>query len=125
MIQSPLLAQLAWLQHGFGTRVDVWSSTNSAQVKQIHSGIVWAVDQLGLAGEGDALISSTPGLDLAIRTADCYPILLADSRTHVVAAIHAGWRGTAAKIAVAAMGKMQSLYGSEPADLYAAIGPGI
>jgi YfiH family protein len=125
MISSPLLAELPWLVHGFGTREGAWSSTNAASVKQIHSGVVWTAEHAGVAGEGDAMVTATPGLDISIRTADCYAILLADSRRRAVAAIHAGWRGTAARIVEAAIAKMHALYGSEAGDLYAAIGPGI
>lgn len=75
--------------------------------------------------EGDALVTITPGQFVAIRTADCLPILIADERLHAVAAVHAGWRGTVAGVAVAAVREMESRFGSRPEDLHVAIGPGI
>ena len=95
-------------------------------LKQIHSGSVLFADRdFGCVGEGDALISGQPGRTLSIRTADCLPILLADRRTGAVAAIHAGWRGTVAQIAPAAVSRMTEEFGSKPEDIIAAIGPGI
>lgn len=74
---------------------------------------------------GDAHMTAAPGLLLAILTADCLPILIADARQRVVAAIHAGWRGTLKRIAEKAVGRMRFLYDSRPEDLRVAIGPGI
>src|SRR5580704_17765446 len=96
-----------------------------ASLKQIHSGIVLLGDQIGCAGEGDALVTGLAGVPVSVRTADCYPILLADDRNHAVAAVHAGWRGTAAHIAIRTLQEMRRLYGSEASDIHAAIGPGI
>jgi YfiH family protein len=96
-----------------------------ASLKQIHSGIVLAARGIGCAGEGDALLSNRPEIPVSIRTADCLPILLADRRTGAVAAVHAGWRGTVARIAPGAVARMQEDFGSRPEDLVAAIGPGI
>lgn len=96
-----------------------------ASVKQIHSGIVLLGDQIGCAGEGDALVTARAGVAVSVRTADCYPILLADERHRAVAAVHAGWRGTAARIAIRTLEEMHRLYGTSAADVYAAIGPGI
>ena len=62
---------------------------------------------------------------MSIRTADCYPILLADTRSRAVAAIHAGWRGTAAHIVLKTLEKMRTDYGTDPVDVVAAVGPGI
>jgi YfiH family protein len=116
---------LPWIDHGFGTRPWTPDTSAMATVRQIHSNQVLAVAQPGLAGEADALISYIPGLTLSIRTADCYPILIADPQTRSVAAIHAGWRGTAGRIVAETMAKMQADFGSRPQDLHAAIGPGI
>jgi polyphenol oxidase len=96
------------------------------QVKQIHSSIVYRVDAAAsepLAGDG--LISNTPGLLLAIKTADCVPVLLVDIERRVVGAFHAGWRGTVARIAEKGIGEMRRQFGSVPRDLRAAIGPSI
>jgi YfiH family protein len=75
--------------------------------------------------QADALATRTPGLLLGVQTADCVPILLADTRRCVVAAIHAGWRGTLARIAVKALGRMRMEFGTRPADVVAALGPAI
>jgi YfiH family protein len=125
VLYSPLLAQLKWLDHGFGTRADSVPQEKMASLKQIHSGIVLLGEQIGCAGEGDALVTALAGVPVSVRTADCYPILLADDRNHAVAAVHAGWRGTASHIAIRTLQEMRRLYGSEASDIHAAIGPGI
>ena len=93
-------------------------------VRQIHSDLVWRAD-LEHPGAGDALLTDAPGFLLAVRTADCHPILLVDVKRRAVAAIHAGWRGTVKRIAEKAVGEMRRWFGSRPEDLRAAIGPGI
>jgi polyphenol oxidase len=74
---------------------------------------------------GDALMTDSPGLLLAIQTADCVPILLVDPNKRAVAAVHAGWRGTLQRILTKAIGRMSMQFGSAPEDLLAAIGPAI
>ena len=122
------LDALPWLTHGFGTRSsDIPARfAQLATVKQIHSSTCVAGEgRSGILSEGDALIENTPGSVVAVKTADCIPILLADERLRAVAAIHAGWRGTAARIAERAIALMSERFGTRPADLHAAIGPGI
>jgi YfiH family protein len=75
--------------------------------------------------EADALISNEAGRAVAVRAADCVPLLLADPVTGAVAAIHAGWRGTAAGAATAGLHAMGRQYGTRPDDVVAAIGPSI
>ena len=87
--------------------------------------MVAASGRSGCLGEGDALLENTPGRLVAVKTADCIPILLVDPRLRAVAAVHAGWRGTAQRIAAHAVEEMQKKFSSRPEDLYAAIGPGI
>jgi polyphenol oxidase len=72
----------------------------------------------------DALVTRTPGVVLAILTADCVPIVLHDPVAGVLACVHAGWRGTVARVSAAAVAAMQDL-GSRPADVLAGIGPAI
>lgn len=121
-----LLDELDWLDHGFGTRRSAWRPEPLATLRQIHSDRwVIADGQPGRLGEGDALISDHPGLHVGVRTADCVPILLADPARRVVAAIHAGWRGTARAIAAKVVYAIQERFGSEPAGLIAALGPAI
>jgi len=117
-----------WLTHGFGTRSsDIPARfAQLATVKQIHSAsCVAAEGRSGILGQADALLEDTLGSVVAVKTADCMPILLADERLRAVAAVHAGWRGTAARIVQAAVVAMGARFGSRPADLHAAIGPGI
>ncbi|MGA7785224.1 MAG: peptidoglycan editing factor PgeF [Candidatus Acidiferrales bacterium] len=93
---------------------------------QIHSDVIHLVEKAPDAPlRGDALISNTPGVLLGVQTADCVPVLLADTRRRAVAAIHAGWRGTLARIAAKTIGRMSMEFGTRPADVVAAIGPAI
>ncbi len=93
---------------------------------QVHGGVVAVV---GTAENGrvidgaDGLVTASPQVVLAVHAADCVPLLLADPRRRVVAAVHAGWRGTAAGIAVEAVTVMADRFGCRPEDLRAAIGP--
>jgi len=73
----------------------------------------------------DALVTATPGLCLCVQTADCVPILLYDPVEKAIAAVHAGWRGTAGKIVAEAVSKMVAGFGSLPGNIYAIIGPSI
>jgi hypothetical protein len=117
-----------WLLHGFGTRLaDIPGMfANLATVKQIHSSTcVAAAGRAGVLAEGDALLEDTPGAVVAVKTADCIPVLLVDEKRRAVAAVHAGWRGTAAGIVTQAVARMREQYGSRAEDLHAAIGPGI
>jgi YfiH family protein len=75
--------------------------------------------------EGDVLVSDSPDVAIGVRAADCVPLLLADERLGVVAAVHAGWRGTAARAAAAAVEALRREFGSDPANLVAALGPSI
>jgi YfiH family protein len=103
-------------------------------VRQFHSPLIRIIssDTAPLATaegrpvlRGDALITSRRDILLAILTADCVPVLVADTRRRVVAAFHAGWRGTLARIVERGIGTMRLQFGSRPKDLIAAIGPGI
>ena len=73
----------------------------------------------------DALVTNRQCICLCITTADCIPVLLYDPRTLAIAAVHAGWRGTAKRIVEKTISTMQMEYGTDPQDLYAVIGPGI
>src|ERR1019366_3716635 len=122
------LDALPWLVHGFGTRRARVAALfgNLATLRQIHSTTcVRATGRGGGLGEGDALLENTPGSVVAVKTADCLPILLVDERQRAVAAVHAGWRGTVAGIAQRAVEAMRAEFGALPGELHAAIGPGI
>ncbi len=75
--------------------------------------------------EGDVLVSDSPDVAVAVRAADCVPLLMADRVTGAVAAVHAGWRGTAARAAVAGLNAMEREFGARPANIVVAIGPSI
>ena len=100
------------------------------RVKQVHGNAVRILKRGAIdAGahsqkpDGDAIVSNEPGLALAVVVADCVPILLCDPVGGAAAAIHAGWRGTCARIASTAVETMQREFGTDPRDLVAAIGP--
>jgi YfiH family protein len=118
-------AKFDWLRHGFGTRDARYPEERLATVKQVHGNEVRRVSQAGQQVTGDGLISDTPGLLVGIRTADCMPIFLIDPVHRVVSAVHAGWRGTATGIGARAIELMREEFGSDPAQMEAAIGPGI
>jgi polyphenol oxidase len=95
-------------------------------LRQFHSDVIHvAGGPSAEAPKADALIATAPGLLLGVQTADCVPILLADPRRRVVAAVHAGWRGTLARIAVKTLGRMSMEFGTRPRDVVAALGPAI
>ncbi len=98
-------------------------------LRQIHSDIPHRVDASRAcsddAPQGDALFTREPGYLLAVQTADCVPILLADVRLRAVAAVHAGWRCTLRRIAAKTLGRMQMEFSTRPEDVIAAIGPAI
>ena len=71
------------------------------------------------------MITSTPGLLLAIQTADCLPVILVDPEHHAVGVFHAGWRGTVQRIVEKGVGEMHRRFGTRARELRAAVGPGI
>ncbi|HET7840020.1 MAG TPA: peptidoglycan editing factor PgeF [Terriglobia bacterium] len=113
-----------------------------AEIRQVHSTLIYRVRR-GERGvieylpsgyppgegqgppQGDALMTDEPGILLAVRTADCVPVLLLDSRRRAVAAIHAGWKGMLGGIVEKTAGEMRRQFGSRPGDLFAAVGPSI
>jgi len=126
VLQSPLLAALPWVTHGFGVRSSENWIPDYTNLKQIHSSKVVVADgRRGSLEEGDALITSEAGNWIGIRTADCVPILIADPENRVAAAIHAGWRGTVASIVRHAVEKMTQDFRTDPGRLLVAIGPAI
>jgi len=95
-------------------------------LRQIHSDLIHCVDRMPeqpLAGDG--MITDTPGLILAVQTADCLPIILVDRKRRAVGVFHAGWRGTVKRIVEKGVGEMRKHFGSDPRNLVAAIGPSI
>lgn len=102
------------------------------RVKQVHGNVVRVLRRgetrdadAEARPDGDAIVSNVAGLVLAVMVADCVPILVADRSSGAAGAIHAGWRGTCARVAPAAVEVMRRRFGTEPSDLVAAIGPSI
>lgn len=102
------------------------------RVKQVHGNRVRVLARghvmqgaSDIRPEGDAIVSNEPGLVLAVLVADCVPIVIVDPVRGAAAAVHAGWRGTCARVAVAAIDTLSQKFDSEPADLIAAIGPSV
>jgi len=95
-------------------------------LRQMHSDVIHLVESVPQETfVGDGLITSAPGLLLAIQTADCLPVILVDPKHHAVGVLHAGWRGTAKRIVEKGVGEMFRHFASRSRDLKAAIGPGI
>lgn len=105
------------------------ASTPLVPLRQFHSSLavrVTAADaRRTTPHKADGVITDEPGLLLAVQTADCVPVLVADRKRRVVGAFHAGWRGTVKRIVETGVGRMRLEFGSRPEDLTATIGPGI
>lgn len=103
-------------------RIFVARQVHGANVLQVNGGDVPAdVAQI----EADGLFSDAPGIAIGVYVADCIPVLMADARTGVFAAVHAGWRGTLAGVVPAAVRRMVDELGARPEDLRIALGPAI
>jgi len=158
-VQSPELAALQGVRHGFTARsggvsqgalgtlnlaprpgstpagvAENWARVTArlalpgapvALVHQVHGcGVLdgdGAVSASQVVGEGDAVVVTRPGVVAAVRVADCVPVLIAGPGG--VAAVHAGWRGTAAGVVAAAVSVLCERTGAAPGDLVAAVGP--
>jgi YfiH family protein len=103
-----------------------------ARVRQVHGRAVRVLRKGETSGgellqrpEADAMVSNDPGLALVVVVADCAPIVMTDPRTGAAAAVHAGWRGTCAGVAGAAVAALGREFGTSADDLIAAIGPSI
>ncbi len=100
-------------------------------LRQIHSDLIHRIDQMPAAQTpqepltGDGMVTDTPGLVLAVLTADCLPIILGDRKRRAIGVFHAGWRGTVQRIVEKGVGEMRKHFGSDPRNLVAAIGPGV
>ncbi len=129
MTQTTQITGPGW----FAATASVGSSVDRLmRVKQMHGNVVRVLRRgevpedaaLGRP-DGDAVVANEPGLVLAVMMADCVPILLADRESGAAAAVHAGWRGTCARVATAAVECMTREFGTRSEDLIAAIGPSI
>ena len=99
------------------------------QGHQVHGSKVAIIDRPGMTREElegyDAFVTRLPGVAIGVRTADCVPVLLYDPVKRVVAAVHAGWKGTVLHISQGVLETMGQEFGSHPADMKAVIGPSI
>jgi len=123
-LRHPLLAERG-IEHGFGVRGTL-PPANFRRVNQVHGARI--ATERECAGPtppaADGVVSASPGIAVAVFTADCVPILLATSCGTTVAAVHAGWRGLAAGVVGAGVAAVRGL-ASNPSPLVAAIGPHI
>jgi len=106
-------------------------------VRQVHGNRIWVLDEAepvpvsggGEAGEDapqcDAIVTSRPGIAIGVKTADCVPVLIADPVRRVIAAVHAGWQGTARRIVEQVCAALEARFACRREDLLAAIGPAI
>ena len=101
--------------------------TTIVTLKQFHSSLLRlaSAEPAGAPCRGDGIITAQAGILIGVQTADCTPVLVADRRRKVVAAFHAGWRGTVKRIVEEGIGRMRVEFGCRPEDLMAAVGPGI
>ncbi len=135
--KSKKLSSIDGIVHGFsdrevGTNISLIENYSGlkkiAQLKQIHSSNVIAlgnIDKHNDLTEADSIVTNLKGIGIGIRTADCVPILIADKSKTIIAAIHAGWRGTLSEIVSNTVDSIKSGYGIGASDLTAAIGPSI
>jgi YfiH family protein len=103
--------------------LDVAEVAMLTQVHGVAVSVARAPENPPQGAEADAFVSNTPDVAVAVRAADCVPLLMADRMTGAVAAVHAGWRGTAARAALAALNAMKREFGTSPEHVVAAIGP--
>ncbi|MHB9028879.1 MAG: peptidoglycan editing factor PgeF, partial [Candidatus Latescibacterota bacterium] len=94
-----------------------------ALMRQVHSAFVRVIDRGGAYDETDGLLTSTPGILLGVRVADCVPVLLHDPRKKAIGAVHCGWRPIASGILERTLERMACEWGAAPADVHAALGP--
>ena len=96
---------------------------------QVHDTKIAVIDSPETSSEDlegyDAFVTDKPGIAIGVRTADCVPVLLYDPDKQVVAAVHAGWKGTVQRITQKTVVFMQQRFGTDPAGLRAVIGPSI
>jgi polyphenol oxidase len=95
------------------------------RLQQVHGAKVADASAIASGERADGAVSDDSGKLLTVRVADCVPVLLADPATRAVAAVHAGWRGTSARIAAGAVTALVDLFGARPGALVAAVGPSI
>lgn len=134
--KSPLLSQFDWVEHGFLGRDNAVTNTTIGMVTdapftrfpvfylpQCHSDIIVSPDDADIKS-ADASITTQAGIALAVKTADCIPLLLLCPKTKMIAAVHAGWQGALNMIAEKTVMRMADM-GAKPSRMVAAFGPNI
>lgn len=122
-IRSALLEKVPGILHGFGTKQEA-APAEAITSKQVHGVAILEVDERPTESlEGyDILLTGRPGLIVAVKTADCLPVLMADPERRIIAAVHAGWKGTAGRVVQKAIERL-TILGARPERLVAALGP--
>ena len=105
------LSEIKFINHAFSTRLGGVSKGEFTS--------------MNLAFNVDALITNEPGVTLVTYYADCTPLFFVDTKTKAIGLAHAGWRGTVGRIGEKVVKKMTELYGTDPKDIKAAVGPAI
>ena len=124
------------LKYDLGAGVEAFSTQRDAalpypviQGHQVHASEIAVIDRPGMTREDlegfDAFVTRHPGVAIGVRTADCIPVLIFDPVQRVVAAVHAGWKGTVLRISQKTLRLMEEQFGSAAAQLHAVVGPGI
>ena len=120
---KPVFQDLKWLKATFYDAAESKQITDTVCMKQPHfADAIWLDKRPSEWLDCDAFVTNKPDLALTIRTADCGPILLADTEKHIVAAIHAGWKSAVQGLIENTIHLMQ-IHGSSPENIVAAIGP--
>ena len=114
--------RMRWTEAVAGSR-----ETPLRTIRQMHSAVSVVAEPAApeTIPEADGIMTGEPGILLGVMTADCIPVLVADPVNRAVAAFHAGWRGTVARIVEHGVARMKAEFGSDPGQLAAAVGPGI
>jgi hypothetical protein len=124
-LRAQLLAELG-VEHAFGTRASADATPGDVvYAKQVHGTTLLRVPDESASRDADALWTDEPGRAIGVYTADCVPILIAHASGRIVCAVHAGWRGSAARIAARSVRALVEATGCRPSELRAAIGPHI
>lgn len=135
ILTIPRFERIKGLVHGFGTRHlkeeyfhlnQRWKNFKILFLKQIHSNIIhWIETYPDRAQKGDAMLTDRPHILLAIKTADCLPVLIVDEQKMAIAAVHCGWRGTIQRVIHKAVQGLEDFYGCDRSSLLVAMGPSI
>jgi len=125
MKQSSQLSKIKWVRHGFYNAIDSQTVKHPLLMNQVHSAdVLFVQNSWDELPQVDALVTKTKGLVLTVKTADCAPVLIADTKSQIIAAIHAGWKGAFQGIIEATVLKMIEK-GALLENLVAAVGPHI